>query len=161
MKNELKDIKLKVNGKIYQLKVKAKSLLVDVLRKELKLTGTKVGCLSSACGACTVNIDNKAVRSCSILAIQAQGHEITTIEGVGSLQKLHPIQEAMVKHGAIECGFCTSGMVMSARALLLENPRPTQDDIRKAIQGNICADSGYIKYIEAIEIAAQEIQGGK
>jgi aerobic-type carbon monoxide dehydrogenase small subunit (CoxS/CutS family) len=133
MKNELKDIKLKVNGKIYQLKVKAKSLLVDVLRKELKLTGTKVGCLSSACGACTVNIDNKAVRSCSILAIQAQGHEITTIEGVGSLQKLHPIQESMVKHGAIECGFCTSGMVMSARALLLENPRPTQDDIRKAI----------------------------
>jgi carbon-monoxide dehydrogenase small subunit len=161
MKNELKDIKLKVNGKIYQLKVKAKSLLVDVLRKELKLTGTKVGCLSSACGACTVNIDNKAVRSCSILAIQAQGHEITTIEGVGSLQKLHPIQESMVKHGAIECGFCTSGMVMSARALLLENPRPTPDDIRKAIQGNICADSGYIKYIEAIEMAAQEIQGGK
>jgi len=161
MKNELKDIKLKVNGKAYQLKVKAKSLLVDVLRKELKLTGTKVGCLSSACGACTVNIDNKAVRSCSILAIQAQGHEITTIEGVGSLQKLHPIQEAMVKHGAIECGFCTSGMVMSARALLLENPKPNQDDIRKAIQGNICADSGYIKYIEAIEIAAQEIQGGK
>jgi aerobic-type carbon monoxide dehydrogenase small subunit (CoxS/CutS family) len=161
MKNELKDVKLKVNGKAYQLKVKAKSLLVDVLRKELKLTGTKVGCLSSACGACTVNIDNKAVRSCSILAIQAQGHEITTIEGVGSLQKLHPIQEAMVKHGAIECGFCTSGMVMSAHALLLENPKPTQDDIRKAIQGNICADSGYIKYIEAIEIAAKEIQGGK
>jgi aerobic-type carbon monoxide dehydrogenase small subunit (CoxS/CutS family) len=161
VKNELKDIKLKVNGKVYDLKIKPKTLLVDVLRKELKLTGAKVGCLSSACGACTVNIDNKAVRSCSILAMQAQGHEITTVEGVGTPDKMHPIQAAMVSHGAIECGFCTSGMVMSARALLIENPKPTNDDIRKAIQGNICADSGYIKYIEAIDMAAKQLSGGK
>ncbi|MBN2255024.1 MAG: (2Fe-2S)-binding protein [Deltaproteobacteria bacterium] len=146
---------------MHQLKVKPKALLLDVLRKELKLTGTKMGCLASACGACTVNIDNKAVRSCSILAVQAQGHEITTVEGIGTLEKLHPIQEAMVNHGAIECGFCTSGMIMSARALLMENPKPTQEEIKKAIQGNICADSGYVKYIEAIEIAAKKLSGGK
>jgi aerobic-type carbon monoxide dehydrogenase small subunit (CoxS/CutS family) len=161
MKDELIDIKLKVNGKMHQLKVKPKALLLDVLRKELKLTGTKMGCLASACGACTVNIDDKAVRSCSILAVQAQGHEITTVEGIGTLEKLHPIQEAMVNHGAIECGFCTSGMIMSARALLKENPKPTQEEIKKAIQGNICADSGYVKYIEAIEIAAKKLSGGK
>jgi aerobic-type carbon monoxide dehydrogenase small subunit (CoxS/CutS family) len=161
VKGELKDIKLKVNGKVYELKIKPKTLLVDVLRKELKLTGAKIGCLSSACGACTVNIDNKAVRSCSILAVQAQGHEITTIEGVGTPEKMHPIQAAMVSHGAIECGFCTSGMVMSARALLIENPKPSNEDIRKAIQGNICADSGYVRYIEAIDIAAKQLSGGK
>jgi aerobic-type carbon monoxide dehydrogenase small subunit (CoxS/CutS family) len=161
VKGELKDIKLKVNGKVHELKIKPKTLLVDVLRKELKLTGTKIGCLSSACGACTVNIDDRAVRSCSILAMQAQGHEITTIEGVGTPENMHPIQAAMVNHGAIECGFCTAGMVMSARALLKENPKPTNDEIRKAIQGNICADSGYVKYIEAIEIASKEIKGGK
>jgi aerobic-type carbon monoxide dehydrogenase small subunit (CoxS/CutS family) len=161
VKGELKEIKLKVNGKIHELKIKPKTLLIDVLRKELKLTGAKVGCLSSACGACTVNIDNKAVRSCSVLAVQAQGHEITTIEGVGTPDKMHPIQAAMVNHGAIECGFCTSGMVMSARALLIENPKPTNEDIRKAIQGNICADSGYIKYIEAIDMAAKQLSGGK
>ena len=161
MKGELKDIKLKVNGKVHELKIKPKTLLVDVLRKELKLTGTKIGCLSSACGACTVNIDDRAVRSCSILAMQAQGHEITTIEGVGTPENMHPIQAAMVNHGAIECGFCTAGMIMSARALLKENPKPTNDEIRKAIQGNICADSGYVKYIEAIEIASKEIKGGK
>lgn len=161
MKGELKDIKLKVNGKVYELKIKPKTLLIDVLRKELKLTGAKIGCLSSACGACTVNIDDKAVRSCSILAMQAQGHEITTIEGVGTPEKMHPIQAAMVSHGAIECGFCTSGMVMSARALLKENPKPTNEEIRKAIQGNICADSGYVKYIEAIDMAAKQLSGGK
>lgn len=161
MKDELIDIKLKVNGRVHELKIKPKALLLDVLRKELKLTGAKMGCLESACGACTVNIDDKAVRSCSILAVQAQGHEITTVEGVGTLEKLHPIQEAMVQHGSIECGFCTSGMVMSARALLIENPKPTRDEVKKAIQGNICADSGYVKYIEAIEIAGKQIRGGK
>ena len=93
--------------------------------------------------------------------MQAQGHEIITVEGVGTPEHMHPIQEAMVNHGAIECGFCTSGMVMSSRALLMENPKPTREDIRKAIQGHICADSGYTKYIEAIEIAAQQLRGGK
>ena len=160
MKGEARELRLTVNGKPYELKVKPKALLVEVLRNELKLTGTKIGCLSSSCGACTVNIDGKAVRSCSILALQADGHEVTTIEGVADGDKLHPIQEAMVEHGAIECGFCTSGMVMSAKALLNENPNPTREEVREAIQGNLCADEGYVRYIEAIEIAAEKMRGG-
>jgi carbon-monoxide dehydrogenase small subunit len=161
LKGELEELKLTVNGKPYQFKVKARTLLVELLRNELKLTGTKVGCLDSACGACTVNIDGKAVRSCSVLALQANNREVTTIEGVAQGDKLHPIQQAMIDHGAIECGFCTAGMVMSAKALLAENPNPTREEIRGAIQGNLCADEGYVKYIEAIEIAASEMRGGK
>jgi carbon-monoxide dehydrogenase small subunit len=160
MKGELKELKLTVNGNSYEFKVKAKTLLVELLRNELKLTGAKIGCLDSACGACTINIDGKAVRSCSVLALQANGHEVTTIEGMADGDNLHPIQEAMVEHGAIECGFCTPGMVMSARALLAENPAPSREEIREAIQGNLCADEGYVKYIEAIEIAAKKMRGG-
>ena len=161
MKGEMFDLKFTVNGKPRELKVKPNTLLVEVLRDELKLTGTKIGCLSSACGACTVNIDGKAVRSCSVLAPQAHNREVTTIEGVADGDQLHPIQEAMVEHGAIECGFCTPGMVMSARALLAESPSPTRDEVREAIQGNLCADEGYVKYIEAIEIAAEKMRGGQ
>jgi carbon-monoxide dehydrogenase small subunit len=161
MKGEPRELKLTVNGKPYELKVKPNTLLVDILRKNLKLTGTKIGCLDSACGACTVHIDGKAVRSCSILALQANGRKVTTIEGVADGDKLHPIQEAMVERGAIECGFCTPGMVMSAKALLDENPNPTREEVREAIQGNLCADEGYVKYIESIEIAAEKIRGGQ
>ena len=161
MKGELKELKFKVNGKSCELMVKANTLLVDVLRKNLKLTGTKIGCLTSSCGACTVNIDGRAVRSCSVLALQVNNREVTTIEGVADGDELHPIQQAMVEHGAIECGFCTSGMVMSAMALLRENPSPMREEVREAIQGNLCADEGYVKYIEAIEIAAQDMRGGQ
>ena len=161
MKDELRELKLTLNDKPCELKVKANMLLVDLLRNELRLTGAKVGCLTSSCGACTVNIDGKAVRSCSILALQANGRKVTTIEGVAEGDKLHPIQQAMIDHGAIECGFCTPGMVMSAKALLNENPNPTREEVREAIQGNLCADSGYAKYIEAIEIAAEKMQGGQ
>ena len=161
MKGEPMDLRLTVNGKPYELKVKPNTLLADILRKNLKLTGTKIGCLDSACGACTVHIDGKAVRSCSILALQANGRKVTTIEGVADGDKLHPIQEAMIDHGAIECGFCTPGMVMSAKALLDENPNPTREEVREAIQGNLCADEGYVKYIEAIEIAAKKMRGGQ
>ncbi|HEY55266.1 MAG TPA: (2Fe-2S)-binding protein [Dehalococcoidia bacterium] len=157
----MKELKLTVNGKPYELEVKAETLLVDLLRQELKLTGAKVGCLDSACGACTVNIDGKAVRSCSVLALQTNGREVTTIEGVADGDKLHPIQQAMIDHGAIECGFCTPGMVMSAKALLDENTNPTREEVKEAIQGNLCADEGYVKYIEAIEIAAREMRGGQ
>jgi len=160
MKGELKELKLTVNGEACELKVKPKTLLVDLLRKELRLTGTKQGCLTSACGACTVIIDGKAVKSCSILALQANGHEVTTIEGVADGDKLHPIQEAFIEHGAIECGFCTPGRVMSAKALLDENPSPTREEIREVMQSNLCADEGYVKYIEAVEIAAKKMQGG-
>lgn len=161
MKDQLYDLRFKVNGKEVEVKVKPKTLLIEVLRNELKLTGTRQSCEVSACGACTVNLDGKAVRSCSILAIQLNGHEVVTIEGVADGDKLHPIQEAMVNHGAIECGWCTSGMVMSSRALLLKNPKPTRDDVKKALQGNLCADSGYVKYVEAIEMAAEVMQGNK
>jgi len=161
LKGELRELKLTVNGKPYELKVKTETLLVDLLRQELKLTGTKVGCLDSACGACTIHIDGKAVRSCSVLALQANGRKVTTIEGVDEGDKLHPIQQAMIDHGAIECGFCTPGMVMSAKALLAENPNPTREEVKEAIQGNLCADEGYVKYIEAIEIAAREMRGGQ
>jgi len=161
MKGEPKELKLTVNGKPCELKVKPKTLLVELLRDELKLTGTKRGCLVSACGACTVIIDGKAVKSCSMLALQANGHEVTTIEGVADGDKLHPIQEAFVSHGAIECGFCTPGRVMSAKALLDENPNPTREEVREAMQGNLCADEGYVKYIEGVEIAAKKMREGE
>lgn len=161
MKGEPKELKVKVNGKFYELKVKPKALLSDVLRKELKLTGTKRGCLESTCGVCTVILDGKAVRSCSILALQANGHEVTTIEGLAEGDKLHPIQEAFVKGGAIECGFCIPGRVMIAKALLDENPNPTREEVRMAMQGVLCADSGYVKQIEAVEIAAEKMRGGE
>ena len=161
MKGEKKQLKFTLNGKPVEMMVRPKTLLVDLLRKELKLTGTKVGCLDSACGACTVNIDGKAVRSCSVLALQVNGRKVVTVEGLADGDKLHPIQEAIVSHGAVECGFCVSGMIMSANALLGENPSPTREEIREAIQGNLCADEGYIRYMEAIEIAAETMRGGK
>jgi aerobic carbon-monoxide dehydrogenase small subunit len=161
MKGEKKALKFTLNGQPVEFMVKPKTLLVELLRNELKLTGTKVGCLDSACGACTVNIDGKAVRSCSVLALQVNGRQVTTVEGLANGDKLHPLQEAFVSHGAVECGFCTAGMLMSANALLKENPKPSREEIRVAIQGNLCADEGYVRYIEAIEIAAETIRGGK
>jgi len=160
VKGELKELRLRVNGKPYELKVKAKTLLNDVLRKDLKLTGTKKGCESSSCGVCTVLLDGLAVRSCSILALQANDREVTTIEGVADGDKLHPIQEAFVNHGAIECGFCVPGRVMIAKALLDENPNPTRDEIKLAMHGVLCADSGYVKFVEAVELAAEKMRGG-
>jgi carbon-monoxide dehydrogenase small subunit len=161
MKGEPKELKIKVNGKRHELRVKPKALLSDVLRNDLKLTGTKRGCLDSTCGVCTVLLDGKAVRSCSILALQVNGHEVTTIEGLAEGDQLHPIQEAFVNHGAIECGFCIPGRVMMAKALLDENPNPTREDVRLAMHGVLCADVGYVKQIEAVEIAAEKMQGGE
>ncbi|MEJ2739482.1 MAG: (2Fe-2S)-binding protein [Dehalococcoidia bacterium] len=161
MKDNLKELKFTVNGKPYEFTIKPKTLLVDLLRDQMKLLGTRKGCLTSSCGACTVNIDGRAVRSCSVLALQCNGRDVVTIEGVADGDNLHPIQEAMIDHGAIECGFCTSGMIKSARALLMETPKPSREEVRTAIQGNLCADSGYIKYIEAIEIAADKMRGGQ
>jgi aerobic-type carbon monoxide dehydrogenase small subunit (CoxS/CutS family) len=161
MKGEPKELKITVNGRRYELKVKAKALLSDVLRKDLKLTGVKRGCLESTCGVCTVILDGKAVRSCSILALQANGHEVTTIEGLAQGGKLHPVQQALIDHGAIECGFCIPGRVMMAKALLDENPSPSRDEVRLAMQGVLCADVGYVKQIEAVEIAAEKMRGGE
>ena len=161
MKGEPKELKIKVNGMLYELKVKPKALLSDVLRKDLKLTGTKRGCLESTCGVCTVIIDGKAVRSCSVLALQANGRQVTTVEGLAQGGKLHPIQEAFMDHGAVECGFCIPGRLMVTKALLDENPNPTREEVKEAMHGVLCADVGYVKQIEAVEIAAEKMRGGE
>ena len=145
-----KELKLTVNGQPYELYVNPKTLLVQVLRDYLGLTGTKRGCNSSSCGACTVVLNGMAVKSCSILALQADGAEVLTVEGLAQGTKLHPLQEAFLDHGAYQCGFCTSGMLMASRALLEENPKPTKEQIKEGIDGNICRCTGYNSIIRAV-----------
>jgi glyceraldehyde dehydrogenase small subunit len=147
MKHELK---LTVNGQPYELYVKPKTLLVEVLREQLGLTGTKRGCNSSSCGACTIMLNGMAVKSCSMLAIQANGGEVTTIEGLAQGTKLSPLQKAFLDHGSFQCGFCTSGMLMASTALLTENPKPTKEEIKEGIDGNICRCTGYNSIIRAV-----------
>jgi aerobic-type carbon monoxide dehydrogenase small subunit (CoxS/CutS family) len=149
------DIVLKVNGYTYYLNIDTRRTLVEVLRDTLGFTGTKKSCNEGECGACTVLMDGKPVVSCLVLAVAAQGKEITTIEGLAKGTKLDPLQEAFVKHMAIQCGFCTPGMVMAAKALLDENPMPTPEEVRKAISGNLCRCTGYQQIVDAI-IAASE-----
>ena len=147
-------IQLKVNGDYYEIAVDDRRTLLEVLRENLGLTGAKKGCDEGDCGACTVLMDGEAVPSCLVLAVEAQGKEITTIEGLAQDGKLHPVQEAFVKYGAVQCGFCTSGMILSAKALLDKNPEPTEEEIRGAIAGNLCRCTGYVKIIEAIQAVA-------
>jgi len=154
------EITLKVNGISYTIEVLPQRTLVEVLRESLGLTGTKKSCNEGECGACTVLMDGKPVASCLLLAIDAQGKEILTIEGLSDGEKLHPIQEAFLKHGAIQCGFCTPGMVMSAKALLDENPASTSTDVRKAISGNLCRCTGYQQIVDSI-MAASRMMSGK
>lgn len=153
-------IQLKVNGEFHEVQINPWRTLSEVLREELGLTGTKEGCGKGDCGFCTVLIDGKPVFSCLTLAIEVQGKDILTVEGLASGNQLHPIQQAFVHHGAIQCGYCTPGMIMSAKALLDRNPHPTEDEIREIISGNICRCTGYVKIVEAIEAAARTI-GGK
>lgn len=155
------EIELKVNGELFRVRVETCRTLLEVLREHLGLTGTKEGCNKGDCGFCTVLIDGKAVLSCLTLAIEAQGKDILTIEGLSNGDKLHPIQQAFVDHGAIQCGFCTPGMIMSAKALLDRNPNPTEDEIREGISGNICRCTGYLKIVEAIQAVAEKSGGGK
>jgi carbon-monoxide dehydrogenase small subunit len=148
-------IKLTVNGEVYELLVEPNELLLDVLRNRLDLTGTKEGCGTGDCGACTVIVDGKSVNSCLMLAIEADGKEILTIEGLAKNGELDPIQKAFVNEGAIQCGFCTPGVVLSAKSLLDENPHPTEEEIKIWIAGNLCRCTGYVKIIKAIQVASQ------
>jgi aerobic carbon-monoxide dehydrogenase small subunit len=148
-------IRLTVNGVEYEIYAKPKILLVEAIRDYIGLTGTKRGCETVSCGACTVMMDDMAIKSCSVLAVQAQGRKITTSEGLEKNGKLDPIQEAFLDEGAFQCGFCTSGMLMSSKAFLLENPNPTDMDIRRGIEGNICRCTGYNSIVRAIDAVAK------
>ncbi|OPX38923.1 MAG: (2Fe-2S)-binding protein [Desulfobacteraceae bacterium 4484_190.3] len=149
----MKQIKITVNGQEYDLSVEPNLTLLDLLRERLGLTGTKKGCDEGDCGACTVLLNGKAVSSCLVLAVEANGKDVLTIEGVEleGGDSLHPLQKAFVENGAIQCGFCTPGMILSAKALLDKNPHPSQTQIRRAISGNLCRCTGYQKIVEAIE----------
>ncbi|MFC1872707.1 (2Fe-2S)-binding protein [Chloroflexota bacterium] len=149
-------ISLQVNGYQYETAVNPNDTLLDVLRKNLQLTGTKKGCDSGNCGACTILIDGKPVASCLVLAVEVENHEILTIEGISNGNQLHPLQESFIKHGAIQCGFCTPGMVLSAKALLDTIKIPSEDDIRKALEGNLCRCTGYKQIVEAVLAVAQK-----
>lgn len=148
-------INLKVNGRHHELAVEANQILVDLLRYDLGLTGTKKGCGTGECGACTVILNDKPVNACLVLAVQANGSEILTIEGLKPPQGLHPLQQAFVDKGSIQCGFCTPGMILSASILLKQNPNHTEDEVRTALSGNLCRCTGYQKIVEAIQSVAE------
>lgn len=147
-------VSLIVNGDTYTVMVKANTLLVNVLRDQLDLTGTKKGCELGDCGSCTVLMDGRPVNSCVVLAVEADGREITTIEGVARSEKLDAIQESFINNAAVQCGYCTAGMIMSAKALLVKNPRPNEMQVREAIAGNLCRCTGYVNIVKAVLDAA-------
>ena len=154
-------VTIKVNGKNYTKAVEDRMLLVDLLRDELKLTGTHVGCDTSQCGCCTVHIDGRAVKSCSVLAAQANGTSIVTIEGMAKKGKLHPIQRAFSECHGLQCGFCTPGMIMATAGLLKDNPNPTDEEIYKGLEGNLCRCTGYINIVKAVKMSAKLLRGKK
>lgn len=147
-------ITLSVNGRPHTVQVEPRALLAYVLRDDLDLTGTHIGCDTSQCGACTVHLDGRAVKSCTVLAVQAEGREITTIEGIGTAENLHPLQNAFWEKHGLQCGFCTPGMIMTAADLLASNPKPTEAEIRHALEGNYCRCTGYQNIVEAVKAAA-------
>lgn len=151
-------VKLNVNGKEYEVEVKPHWTLLQVIRDQLGLTGTKYGCGTGECGACTVIIDGKPMTSCLVLAASAEGRKIVTIEGISNGDRLHPLQEAFIEEGAIQCGYCTPGMILTAKAFLERNPNPTEEDVRRAIDGNLCRCTGYVKIIKAILKASKKLR---
>ena len=155
------EITVTVNGERHTRLVEARMLLVHFIREELGLTGTHIGCDTTSCGACTVSLDGTVVKSCTVFAAQADGGTVETIEGVAQGGKLHPLQEGFWEKHGLQCGFCTPGMIMSARALLRKNPNPTDHDIRHGISGNLCRCTGYNKIVEAIQYAAAQVRDGK
>jgi len=154
-------VELNINGQRYDLVLSPRELLVDVLRKKVGLIGPKKGCGEGQCGACTVLLDGQPVVSCLTLGVSCHGRRISTIESMGQAGRLNELQQAFVDHGAIQCGFCTPGMLMSAQALLEENPAPSEREIRAALVGNLCRCTGYVKIVEAIQDAARRICGGE
>ncbi len=149
-------VTINVNGDDYTRIVKANTLLVNFIRDELDLTGTKKGCELGDCGSCTVLMDGKPVNSCIVLAVEADGHKFTTVEGVAQNENLDRLQESFVDNAAVQCGYCTPGMIMSAKALLTRNPQPTEEEVREAISGNLCRCTGYVNIVKAILAAASE-----
>ena len=147
-------IAISVNGESYSAEVEPRQLLVYYLREQLGLTGTVVGCDTSSCGACTVLLDGESVKSCTVLAVQADGHEVTTIEGISEVEDLHPVQQAFHESHGLQCGYCTPGMVMATISLLEENPSPSEEEIRHALEGNLCRCTGYQNIVKAVKAAA-------
>ena len=152
-------ITLKVNGQTFSLSVEPRRTLLDALRYDLGLTGAKKGCDEGTCGACTVLLDGKPVYSCLLLAVECQEHEIETIEGLAKDGKLHPVQEAFVEHDALQCGFCTPGQILSVKALLDENSEPTEEDVKRAVSGNLCRCGAYPHIVQAALAAAKKLKG--
>jgi carbon-monoxide dehydrogenase small subunit len=154
------NIKVRVNGVEHVAEVEPRLLLVHFLRENLRLTGTHIGCETSHCGACTVVMDGKALKSCTVFAIQANGREVLTVEGLEQDGKLHPIQEGFVQEHGLQCGYCTPGMLMTGFAYLQSNPSPSENEIRHAISGNLCRCTGYVNIVKAYQYAAQKLQQG-
>ncbi len=153
------NVHVTVNGAPSSATVETRTLLVHFLRENLSLTGTHIGCDTTNCGACTILLDGKAVKSCTILAVQADGRELRTVEGLETDGKLHPIQEGFIEEHGLQCGFCTPGMMMCSVALLQKNPHPTEEQIRRAISGNLCRCTGYVNIVKAIQHAANKMAG--
>jgi aerobic carbon-monoxide dehydrogenase small subunit len=154
-------ISLTVNGKKVSADIEGRTLLVQVLREKLGMTGTHVGCDTSQCGACVVHVDGKSVKSCTVLAAQADGSAVTTIEGLANGNELHPMQAAFKEHHGLQCGFCTPGMVMSAIELAKNNPNPSEHDVREGLEGNICRCTGYHNIVKAVQAGAQAMAAAK
>jgi aerobic carbon-monoxide dehydrogenase small subunit len=157
----LQKVTLNINSKDYTFDVQRNETLLTVLRERLDLTGSKPGCLTGDCGACKVIVDGVAENSCMLMARKMEGRKIETIESLATPEKLHPIQEAFIEAGAVQCGYCTPGMIMSSKALLDHNPNPNEEEIRAAIDGNICRCTGYVKIVDAVKLASQKMNGGK
>jgi len=153
-------VKFMVNGRSYEVPIEPHMTLVEVLRDKLDITGTKISCGAGECGACTVLIDGKPTLSCLTLAMTAREKNILTIEGLAKGNNLHPIQKAFIEHGAIQCGFCTPGMILATKALLDENPNPTREEVKKALAGNLCRCTGYVKIVDAVLAAAEKMRKG-
>jgi carbon-monoxide dehydrogenase small subunit len=151
-----REVELKVNGEGYNIIVDTRETLLDALRYRLGFTGAKEGCGNGNCGSCTVDLNGETVNACLVFAVEAHGAEITTVEGLAANGNLHPVQRAFVEHGALQCGFCTPGLLMSAKALLEQNPRPTAEEIRLALAGNLCRCTGYDKIVRAVAAATRD-----